>query len=112
MFGSSSAGKQAFISGNSTIRDGRHIGDKAIVGMGSVVVRNVEDGAVVKGNPAKYKGMIEIRTSKSNNGFNIVNVLDIDNYLRGVVPNEMPVSFGLEALKAQAIAARNYPPKA
>ena len=61
-----------------------------------------------KGTPAKYKGMIEIRTSKSNNGFNIVNVLDIDNYLRGVVPNEMPVSFGLEALKAQAIAARNY----
>lgn len=53
MFGSSSTGKQAFISGNSTIRDGRHIGDKAIIGMGSVVVKNVEDGAVVKGNPAK-----------------------------------------------------------
>lgn len=53
MFGSSSTGKQAFISGNSTIRDGRHIGDKAIVGMGSVVVRNVEDGVVVKGNPAR-----------------------------------------------------------
>lgn len=53
MFGSSSTGKQVFISGNSTIRDGRHIGDKAIVGMGSVVVCNVEDRAVVKGNPAK-----------------------------------------------------------
>ena len=53
MFGSSSTGKQAFISGNSTIRDGRHIGDKAIIGMGSVVIKNVEDGAVVKGNPAK-----------------------------------------------------------
>lgn len=53
MFGSSSTGKQAFISGNSTIRDGRHIGNKAIVGMGSVVVKNVEDGMVVKGNPAK-----------------------------------------------------------
>ncbi len=61
-----------------------------------------------KGTPAKYKGMIEIRTSKTNKGFNIINVLDVDNYLRGVVPNEMPVSFGLEALKAQAIAARNY----
>ena len=61
-----------------------------------------------KGTPAKYKGMIEIRTSKSNKGFNIINVLDIDNYLRGVVPNEMPISFGLEALKAQAITARNY----
>ena len=53
MFGSSSTGRQVFISGNSTVRDGRHIGDKAIVGMGSVVVKNVEDGAVVKGNPAK-----------------------------------------------------------
>lgn len=53
MFGSSSTGKQVFVSGNSTIRDGRHIGDKAIVGMGSVVVKNVDEGKMVKGNPAK-----------------------------------------------------------
>ena len=53
MFGSSSTGNQAFISGNSTIRDGRHIGDKSIVGMGSVVLKDVADGMVVKGNPAK-----------------------------------------------------------
>lgn len=53
LFGSSSTGRRAFISGNSTIRDGCHIGEKAVVGMGSVVVCNVEDEAVVKGNPAK-----------------------------------------------------------
>lgn len=53
LFGSSSTGNQTLISGNSTIRDGRHVGSKAIVGMGSVVIRDVEDGAVVKGNPAK-----------------------------------------------------------
>ena len=53
MFGSSSTGKQVYISGNSTIRNGCHIGDKAVVGMGSVVVKNVGNGAVVKGNPAK-----------------------------------------------------------
>lgn len=53
MFGSSATGRQVLISGNSTIRDGRHIGDKAVIGMGSVVTKNVEDGAVVKGNPAK-----------------------------------------------------------
>lgn len=53
MFGSSSTGKQALISGNSTIRDGRHIGKKAVIGMGSVVVCNVGDGEIVKGNPAK-----------------------------------------------------------
>ena len=53
MFGSSSTGDRVMISGNSTIRDGRHVGSKAIVGMGSVVVKDVDDGAVVKGNPAK-----------------------------------------------------------
>lgn len=53
MFGSSSTGKRVLISGNSTIRNGRHVGDNAVIGMGSVVVKNVEDGAVVKGNPAK-----------------------------------------------------------
>ena len=61
-----------------------------------------------KGMPAKYDGMIEITKSKNDQRFNVVNVVDIENYLRGVVPNEMPISFGLEALKAQAIAARNY----
>lgn len=53
MFGSSSLGDQGFISGNSTIRDGRHIGTKAKIGMGSVVTKNVDDGQIVKGNPAK-----------------------------------------------------------
>lgn len=61
------------------------------------------------GQPAFYRGIIElVKTDKKSNGFAIVNVLDLQNYLKGVVPNEMPVSFGLEALKAQCIAARNY----
>ena len=37
-----------------------------------------------------------------------VNVLPFEEYLKGVVPAEMPVSWGAEALKAQAIAARTY----
>ena len=53
MFGSSSTGKQSFISGNATIRDGRHVGSNAKIGMGAVVTKNVEDGSVVKGNPAR-----------------------------------------------------------
>lgn len=53
MFGSSSTGKQAFISGNSTVRDGVSIGDKAFVGMGSVVIKPVADGTIVKGSPAR-----------------------------------------------------------
>lgn len=53
MFGSSSTGRQAFLSGNCTVRNGMSVGDRAVVGMGAVVVRPVPDDAVVKGNPAR-----------------------------------------------------------
>ena len=62
-----------------------------------------------KGKQALYRNSFEIiKKPKTDNLFYIVNVLDIQDYLKGVVPNEMPTSFGLEALKAQAVAARNY----
>lgn len=61
------------------------------------------------GKDALYRGEFEIAIANNGHtGFNIINVLPIQDYLKGVVPNEMPVSFGLEALKAQTIAARNY----
>ncbi len=53
MFGSSSTGERVYISGNSTIRNGIHIGSDALIGMGSVVIKPVVEGSVVKGNPAK-----------------------------------------------------------
>ncbi|MDX5476347.1 MAG: SpoIID/LytB domain-containing protein [Bacillaceae bacterium] len=37
-----------------------------------------------------------------------VNILPVEDYLKGVVPSEMPASWHLEALKAQAVAARTY----
>lgn len=61
------------------------------------------------GKPALYRGVFEIvKSNGKDNLFSIVNVLDMESYLKGVVPNEMPVTFGLEALKAQTVAARNY----
>ena len=60
------------------------------------------------GNPAMYRGYFEIIKTPNEKQFNIVNKIPVEQYLRGVVPNEMPVSFGLEALKAQSVAARNY----
>ncbi len=38
----------------------------------------------------------------------LVNNIDIEQYLYGVVPNEMSDSWPIEALKSQAVAARNY----
>lgn len=60
------------------------------------------------GKDAVYRNRIELVSASNPGSFYIVNSLEVEEYLRGVVPNEMPVSFGLEALKAQAVAARNY----
>ncbi|MEH7504234.1 SpoIID/LytB domain-containing protein [Neobacillus drentensis] len=37
-----------------------------------------------------------------------INKLPLEDYLKGVVPNEMPACWHVEALKAQAVAARTY----
>ncbi len=42
---------------------------------------------------------------------NVVNTVGIDDYLKGVVPAEMPASWPTEALKAQAIVARSWTAK-
>ncbi len=39
---------------------------------------------------------------------NTIKELDLEEYITGVVASEMPVGFGIEALKAQAVAARTY----
>lgn len=57
LMGSVETGKGAYISGNVTVRDQLNIGEKSIVGMGSVVVKDVEDGKTVAGNPAREFGM-------------------------------------------------------
>lgn len=59
------------------------------------------------GKQATYHGIFEL-TPKNDNQFYLINTLNLQSYLKGVVPNEMPTRFGLEALKAQAVAARNY----
>ncbi|MFC3886511.1 SpoIID/LytB domain-containing protein [Bacillus songklensis] len=38
----------------------------------------------------------------------VLNVLDMENYLKGVVPSEMPALWHAEAVKAQAVVARGY----
>ena len=61
-----------------------------------------------KSLPALYHGAFEVVQNPDRSGFYLVNLVEIQEYLKGVVPNEMPIKFGLEALKAQAVAARNY----
>ncbi|GAM12014.1 SpoIID/LytB domain-containing protein [Mesobacillus selenatarsenatis] len=57
-------------------------------------------------NGRNYLGTM--RFTKEGSYVRPVNELSMEDYLKGVVPAEMPASWSLEALKAQAIAARTY----
>lgn len=58
-----------------------------------------------QGNP-QYRGIIEI--IKTADGLAVINEVLLEEYLYCVVPSEMPASYPLEALKAQAVCARTY----
>jgi SpoIID/LytB domain protein len=53
-----------------------------------------------------YRGVIVVR--KPSSSLAIVNHVDLQPYLKGVIAQEMPPSWHPEALKAQAVAARSY----
>lgn len=60
-------------------------------------------------NPNKshsYLGSLEVSASAGK--IQIVNQIDIESYLKGVVPKESVSTWPIEALKAQAVAARTY----
>jgi len=59
-------------------------------------------------NKKQYRGNIDIHLTHGKTGLTIVNTLPIEQYLYGVVGSEMPPSWHIEALKAQAVAARSY----
>lgn|GEM_PF-1033972 len=60
-------------------------------------------------NSYTYLGVFFIKRISGDVPYlNVVNVLSFDDYLKGVVPAEMPSTWPAEALKAQAVAARTY----
>src|SRR3954470_18294319 len=63
------------------------------------------DGVVLKGRGG-YRGILELRPGAF--GINAINAVGLEDYVRGVVAAESPSSWPLEALKAQAVAARTY----
>ena len=68
-----------------------------------------EGRSPVRYNEKAYRGRIEV-FANSRGSLTVVNVVALEDYVRGVVPNELsPGGWPeLEALKAQAVAARTY----
>lgn len=71
-------------------------------------VRLVPDPAgYIRFQGREYRGEIEVVPTAAGQ-LSVVNVVNLEEYLLAVVPAEMPSTWPLEALKAQAVAARSF----
>jgi len=75
--------------------------------LGSRPMRVKSSGDLLQFNGRSYRGWIELR-KKKNGLLLVINDLEIEDYLKGVVASEIPYDWEFEALKAQAIASRTY----
>ncbi|HEX2391850.1 MAG TPA: SpoIID/LytB domain-containing protein [Solirubrobacterales bacterium] len=56
-----------------------------------------------------YRGALEaVPTASNPRSLNAVNALTVEQYVKGVIPNESPPSWPLEELRAQAVASRSF----
>ena len=63
-------------------------------------------GGKIAVNRQVYDGIIRVK--KKPEGLLVINEVDLERYLQGVVPAEMPPDWELEALKVQAVISRTY----
>jgi len=80
-----------------------------LTGYDRVLIQPARPGSLLRVDQNLYRGLLEGRVGKAGS-LQLINELDMEDYLRGVVPNEMGpgVYPELQALKAQAVAARTY----
>ena len=64
--------------------------------------------AVNMAGKGTYRGALEVRPSSVPGTVNAINAVNLEDYVRGVISKESPATWPLEALKAQAVAARSY----
>ncbi len=73
---------------------------------GTIAISSIKREWPQNQSPA-FRGVFEV--SRNENGkYNVVNEVNIDDYLYGVVPSEMLTAYGVEAAKVQAVTARSY----
>ncbi|MDR5658829.1 SpoIID/LytB domain-containing protein [Serpentinicella sp. ANB-PHB4] len=72
-----------------------------------------DDNSVLQHKGLEYFGTFEIsrsnkRDSSGTELLDLINILNIETYLRGVVPGEIYVTWPMDTIKAQTLAARTY----
>jgi stage II sporulation protein D len=75
-------------------------------GQDAIYIIPVDNNSLVYCDSRWYRGSLKLLAK--GNYITVVNVVELEDYIKGVVPAEMPANWNTEALKAQAIAARSY----
>ena len=87
-------------------------GKNAVIARSTIFekIKNNENTAQIQDNnePPKYDYGKYSTIKVLHTATNIVQEMNLDEYLYGVVSAEMPADFEIEALKAQAVVARTY----
>lgn len=83
------------------LTSGRQVGSYT----GPVVFKPVSGGLLDYGGKS-YRGTLLAKTSGTE--LYLINRLRMEDYIRGVVPEEMPYSWAPAALESQAVAARSF----
>jgi stage II sporulation protein D len=97
---------QAHRSGNAIVLRGS--GGKRLANCGDKL-RAAGKGRIEIAGIGTYRGALEtVPTESASGSLNVVNALAVDQYVKGVIPNESPPSWPGEELKAQAIASRSF----
>jgi len=74
-----------------------------VSGRSTVCLRGLAQNGVRNG---RYRGQLAL--VRGTEGVAAINRVNLEQYLYGVVPAEMPTAWPIEAVKAQAVAARSY----
>jgi stage II sporulation protein D len=105
-----SASVTVTISGSTfTVRDAS--GSVVYTGGGNLAIHPVSDGKAITcvNSQYKYYGDFELRAAYNRPGYiSVINYVDIEDYVKGVIPYEYGNTWPSEALKAAAITARNF----
>jgi stage II sporulation protein D len=67
-------------------------------------LRTEKNGAVIFKGIGRYRGGVEVVAS--GGALNVVNAVPVNDYVKGVIPNESIPSWPMDALRAQAVVAR------
>lgn len=70
-------------------------------------LRAAGPGRVTIAGYGSYRGALEA-VPEGSGSLNVVNALAVDQYVKGVVPNESPPSWPMAELQAQAVASRSF----